>query len=112
MILITQASSEHSICFAIDDKDRLKSIEAVNTEFAMEQGLKALINPIKVDSDLCIVAVMGEQMKSVPGIAGKLFKALGKNGVNVIAIAQGSSELNISFVIHKSDEAKDAQCHP
>ncbi len=105
VILITQASSEHSICFAIDDKDRLKSIEAVNSEFAMEQA-EGLINPIKVDSDLCIVAVIGEQMKSVPGIAGKLFKALGKNGVNVIAIAQGSSELNISFVIHKSDEAK------
>ncbi|MEZ4910797.1 MAG: bifunctional aspartate kinase/homoserine dehydrogenase I [Saprospiraceae bacterium] len=105
VILITQASSEHSICIAIDEKDKVRAQEAVNHEFSSEIS-EGLINPSKIESNLTVIAVIGEQMKNVPGVAGKLFEALGKNGINVIAIAQGSSELNISFVIHASDEAK------
>ena len=105
VILITQASSEHSICIAIDEKDKSRAQDAVNLEFSSEIG-EGLINPSKVESNLSVMAVIGEQMKNVPGVAGKLFEALGKNGINVIAIAQGSSELNISFVIHTSDESK------
>lgn len=105
VILITQASSEHSISIAVSDKESNKAIEAIEDEFAKEIE-DGLIEPIKAQKDLCVVAVIGEQMKNVPGVAGRLFEGLGKNGINIIAIAQGSSELNISFVINKSDEAK------
>ncbi len=105
VILITQASSEHSISIAVSDKEAKSAIEAISEEFAKEIE-DALIEPIKAEKDLCVVAIIGEQMKNVPGVAGRLFEGLGKNGINIIAIAQGSSELNISFVINKSDEAK------
>jgi aspartokinase/homoserine dehydrogenase 1 len=105
VILITQASSEHSISIAVSDKEAKKAIEAMEEEFVKEIE-DGLIEPIKAQKDLCVVAVIGEQMKNVPGVAGRLFEGLGKNGINIIAIAQGSSELNISFVINKSDEAK------
>lgn len=105
VILITQASSEQSITFAIAQKDSEKAIKSINAEFAREQGL-GLIEPVRCDDERCIVAIVGEQMKHAPGIAGKLFDALGHNGVNVEAIAQGSSELNISFVIEQCDEIK------
>lgn len=105
VILITQASSEHSISIAVSDKEAKKAIEAMEDEFVKEIE-DGLIEPIKAQKDLCVVAVIGEQMKNVPGVAGRLFEGLGKNGINIIAIAQGSSELNISFVINKSDEAK------
>ncbi len=105
VILITQASSEHSISIAVSDKESKRAKEAIQNEFnkEIEDGL---IEPIRIETDLCVVAVIGEQMKNVPGVAGRLFEGLGKNGINVVAIAQGSSELNISFVINKSDEAK------
>ncbi len=105
IILITQGSSEHSITFAIDPKQTPKALETLNEEFIneMQQGL---INPVKVENDLCTVAVVGENMKAQPGVAGHMFNALGKNGVNIVAIAQGSSELNISTVIKREDEEK------
>lgn len=105
VILITQASSEHSISIAVSDKESKRAKEAIQDEFSKEIE-DGLIEPIRIESDLCVVAVIGEQMKNVPGVAGRLFEGLGKNGINVVAIAQGSSELNISFVINKSDEAK------
>ncbi|MFZ1750650.1 MAG: bifunctional aspartate kinase/homoserine dehydrogenase I [Saprospiraceae bacterium] len=105
VILITQASSEHSISLAVTGKESKKAIEAMAEEFAKEIE-DGLIEPIKAEKDLSVVAVIGEQMKNVPGVAGRLFEGLGKNGINIIAIAQGSSELNISFVINKQDEAK------
>ncbi|MFN4079798.1 MAG: bifunctional aspartate kinase/homoserine dehydrogenase I [Saprospiraceae bacterium] len=105
VILITQASSEQSISFAIAQSEREKAVKVINAEFAREQEL-GLIEPVRCDNQRCIVAVVGEQMKHAPGIAGKLFEALGRNGVNVEAIAQGSSELNISFVIEQRDEIK------
>jgi aspartokinase/homoserine dehydrogenase 1 len=105
VILITQASSEHSISFAINDKDSERAFEVIGLEFERELE-EGLIEPIKAQNDLCVVAIIGEQMKNVPGVAGRLFAGLGKNGINIIAIAQGSSELNISFVINKTDESK------
>jgi bifunctional aspartokinase / homoserine dehydrogenase 1 len=105
VILISQASSEHSICFAIDPKsaDRVTSI--------LEKGFKTEIQNgdvenIVVQDNLSIIAVVGEGMKSSSGTSGKLFSVLGKNGINVIATAQGSSELNISVVIKKKDISK------
>ncbi|MBK9151554.1 MAG: bifunctional aspartate kinase/homoserine dehydrogenase I [Saprospiraceae bacterium] len=105
VILITQASSEHSICFAVSDKEAQRAVEAVSEEFHKEIE-DMLIDPVKAESGLCVMAVIGEQMKNVPGVAGRLFESLGKNGINIIAIAQGSSELNISFVIDKAEESK------
>lgn len=105
IILITQASSEHSICIAIDSKDAAKAKKAIEEEFSLEI-LGRRIDEVVVQNDLSIIAIVGENMRRTPGIAGKLFQALAKNGVNVVAIAQGSSELNISAVISKSDETK------
>ncbi len=105
VILITQASSEHSISFAIADSDATRAKRLIEEEFQKEISVKN-IAPIGVDKNQVIIAVIGEKMKSVPGIAGKLFNSLGKNGINVAAIAQGSSELNISFVIKKDDQSK------
>ncbi|MFM2394704.1 MAG: hypothetical protein RLZZ546_2686, partial [Bacteroidota bacterium] len=105
VILISQASSEHSICFAVSDKDDHEAKYFIELEFGKEIEA-GLIDPIIIERNLSIIAVVGEGMRNVPGVAGKLFESLGRNGINIIAIAQGSSELNISFVIHKKDEAK------
>jgi aspartokinase/homoserine dehydrogenase 1 len=105
IILITQGSSEHAISFAIQPAMAQKARLAVEQEFKFELGA-GLIDPVKVEEDLAVVAVIGENMRYRPGIAGRLFQALGKNGVNVVAIAQGSSELNISVVIARQDESK------
>ena len=105
VILITQASSEHSISFAVADKDAVNAKIHIEEEFKKEIS-DSNIAPIQIDKDQVIIAVIGEKMRSVPGIAGKLFNSLGKNGINVAAIAQGSSELNISFVIDREDQSK------
>lgn len=102
VILITQASSEYSICFAIDPKDGVKAKEAIDEEFAPEIFSKK-IQPANVESNLSIVAIIGDNMRNTPGISGKMFAAMGKNGINIIAIAQGSSELNLSVVINEVD---------
>ncbi|MGF1639254.1 MAG: bifunctional aspartate kinase/homoserine dehydrogenase I [Cyclobacteriaceae bacterium] len=105
VILITQASSEHSICFAIEPKDATGATLAIEREFANEINI-GKIDPVQVETDLCIVAIIGENMRNTPGIAGKMFESLGKNGINVVAIAQGSSELNLSVVISEADHSK------
>jgi bifunctional aspartokinase / homoserine dehydrogenase 1 len=105
IVLITQASSEHSISISIAEKDAKKAEAAVNKEFEKEI-IEGIINPAIIQSGLSIMAVVGEKMKASKGVAGKLFESLGKNGINIVAIAQGSSELNISFVIDSKDEAK------
>ncbi|HOK00357.1 MAG TPA: bifunctional aspartate kinase/homoserine dehydrogenase I [Termitinemataceae bacterium] len=105
VILITQASSEYSICCAVLPKDAPEAAAAIKEEFESEIARSAIEPPV-IDRDLSIIAVVGSRMKSTPGIAGKVFHALGRNGVNVVAIAQGSSELNISAVISRQDEAK------
>lgn len=105
IILITQASSEYSISLAVESKDQQKAVSATEAEFSKEIGEGSVL-PVIAEPDLCVIAVIGEKMRHVPGISGKLFNALGKNGINVMAIAQGSSELNISFVVNKKDEVK------
>lgn len=105
VILITQSSSEHSICVAIDEANWLQAKNAVDEEFANEISLKKL-EPLQVEKDLAIVALVGDQMKNHPGISGRMFSALGRNGVNIRAIAQGSSERNISAVINTADVKK------
>ncbi|ASZ13605.1 bifunctional aspartate kinase/homoserine dehydrogenase I [Chitinophaga pendula] len=105
VILITQSSSEHSITVGIHEADMLKAKSAVDSEFAQEIQEKQ-IEPLIVERDLAIVAVVGDKMKNHHGTSGKLFAALGRNGVNVRAIAQGSTEKNISTVINKADVKK------
>jgi len=105
VILITQSSSEFSICFAVLPADISAAEEAIREEFFREIS-KGEIDPPHTEENLSIVAVVGVRMKSVPGISGKVFHALGRNGINVVAIAQGSSEINISAVISRPDEAK------
>ncbi|MBN2519172.1 MAG: bifunctional aspartate kinase/homoserine dehydrogenase I [Bacteroidales bacterium] len=105
IILITQASSEYSISFAIDPYDTKRAIEAIEEEFKLEITEKNAIK-INVEKELSIVAIVGEGMRHTPGISANLFQSLGRNGINVIGIAQGSSELNISVVIKKSSLKK------
>lgn len=105
VILITQASSEHSICFAIAPEDADTTRMVVEDEFVLEIASKK-INPLTIEENLSIVAIVGENMKNTPGIAGKLFGSLSKNGINIIAIAQGSSELNVSVIIKEVNLAK------
>ncbi len=102
VILITQASSEHSICLAVIPKDSELAKQAIEDEFKYEI-IQEQLNSVIVQKDLSVIAVVGEDMKNTPGIAGKVFQSLGKNGINIHAIAQGSSELNISLVIGKKD---------
>ncbi len=105
VILITQSSSEHSICVGIDTASATKAKQAVDAAFANEIALSK-VEPLQIESDLSIVALVGENMKSHPGISGRMFSAMGRNGVNVRAIAQGSSEKNISAVIATRDVRK------
>ncbi len=105
IILISQASSEHSICFAVAPGDAHRARALIEAEFELEIAANR-VNPPVLEENLSIIAIVGENMRHTPGIAGRLFQALGRNGINVIAIAQGSSELNISVVIQNVDEAK------
>lgn len=105
VIFITQASSEHSICIGILNSDAQIAKTAIDTVFELEINQQK-INPCTVETDLCIVALVGEQMKNHQGISGKMFSTLGKNNVNIRAIAQGASERNISVVINESDVKK------
>lgn len=105
IILITQASSEHSICIGVMEADALRAKTAIETEFAYELSLHK-IDPVIVETSLAIIALVGESMKSHQGISGKMFSTLGKNNVNIRAIAQGASEKNISAVIAEKDVKK------
>ncbi|MGN5955023.1 bifunctional aspartate kinase/homoserine dehydrogenase I [Sphingobacterium lactis] len=105
VILITQSSSEHSITFAVNPNDAHKAVQLINTEFELELLANKLSVPV-IEEDLGILAIVGENMKRTPGMSGRLFHALGRNGINVRAIAQGSSEFNISVIINKEDLAK------
>jgi len=105
VVLITQASSEHSICVGIAAEDTSAAVALVNEafEFEMSQGkIKAVI----AENDLAIIALVGDQMKKHQGLSGKMFATLGKNNVNIRAIAQGASERNISAVVEKADVKK------
>lgn len=105
VILISQASSEHSICFAIESAKANQAKKAIEKEFQYEIRSREM-DEVKVETSLSIVAIVGENMKHNPGTSGRMFSALGRSGININAIAQGSSELNISAVIHEQDIAK------
>ncbi len=106
IVLITQASSEYSITFAVSPADSIAACEALNNEFRIEIDNNSELK-ILVEKNLSIIAIVGERMKNTPGISATLFRSLGRNGINVIATAQGSSELNISVVI-KNESLKKA----
>ena len=98
VFMVSQASSENSTSVGVRDEDAAEAIEVLNNEFAKEIATGAMY-PMHVESGLATVAIVGENMKHTPGIAGKLFGALGRSGISVIACAQGASETNISFVV-------------
>jgi aspartate kinase len=100
VLLISQSSSQNDICFIVSTADAQRTVEALRKEFAQDLAHHK-VEHITVDSNIAIVAVVGENMRGTPGIAGKTFNALGRDNVNLIAIAQGSSESNISFVIEE-----------
>ena len=105
VVMITQASSEHSICLGIDASAADFAKQTIDEEFALDIETNK-INPIRLEKDLSIVALVGENMKNHQGISGNMFRALGNNNVNVKAIAQGASEKNITAVINSSDIKK------
>ncbi|MDO5489683.1 MAG: bifunctional aspartate kinase/homoserine dehydrogenase I [Bacteroidaceae bacterium] len=98
VFMVSQASSENSTSIGVRDVDAAEACRVLNVEFAKEIGQGSMY-PIQAESGLATVAVVGENMKHTPGIAGKLFGTLGRNGISVIACAQGASETNISFVV-------------
>jgi len=105
VFIVSQASSENSSTIGMKNEDAEHAVEVLKAEFRNEMAMGE-ITSITAEHDLATVAVVGENMKSTPGIAGKLFNILGRNGINVIACAQGASETNISFVISKESLRK------
>lgn len=105
VIMITQASSEHSICIAVRNYNDAEAKLVIDTEFAFEISLNKVAHA-KVENDLVNIAIVGDNMKSHQGISGKMFSSLGANNVNIRAIAQGASERNISIMINKKDTQK------
>ena len=105
VVLITQASSEHSICIAVKADEAEKAKEALDEAFEAEISFKK-IKPVEIEDNVSIIALVGDRMKSHHGLSGKMFSALGNNNINIRAIAQGSSERNISAVISKKDVTK------
>jgi aspartokinase/homoserine dehydrogenase 1 len=105
VIFITQASSEHSICIGILNSDAENAEIAINKAFEIEITQNK-VEPCIVEKNLCIIALVGENMKNHQGLSGRMFSTLGKNNVNIRAIAQGASERNISVVINERDVKK------
>lgn len=105
VFIVSQASSENSTSIGVRSQDAALSQKVLNKEFAHEIAMGS-INEIIVEYDLATIAIVGQNMKHVPGIAGKFFGALGRNGISVIALAQGAGETNISCVISRSDLKK------
>jgi bifunctional aspartokinase / homoserine dehydrogenase 1 len=98
VLLISQSSSQNDICFIVAKAHAQETLEALRREFAQDLAHE-VVEHITLDPDIAIVAVVGENMRGTPGVAGRTFHCLGREGVNIIAIAQGSSETNISFVV-------------
>ena len=98
VLLISQSSSQNDICFIVAKAHAQGTLEALRREFAQDLAHQ-VVEHITMDANIAIVAVVGENMRGTPGVAGRTFHALGREGVNIIAIAQGSSETNISFVV-------------
>ena len=103
IMMISQASSEHSICLVFHETESKAVVNSLHRELALELETKRVEN-FELKKDLVMIAIIGENMRGTPGISGKLFSALGREEINVFAIAQGSSERNISFIISKKDE--------
>lgn len=109
VIMITQASSEHSICIGLRSEDAQRAKEIIDEEFAFEISLNKVDHAL-VENDMVNVAMVGDDMKNHQGISGKMFSTLGMNNVNIRAIAQGASERNISIIITKKDTHKALNC--
>ena len=109
VIMITQASSEHSICIGLRSEDAQRAKEIIDEEFAFEISLNK-VDPALLENDMVNVAMVGDDMKNHQGISGKMFSTLGMNNVNIRAIAQGASERNISIIIAKKDTHKALNC--
>ena len=105
IIMITQASSEHSICIAVKLQDADQAKKVIDENFAFEISLQR-VEPAKIERDLTNIAIVGDKMKEHQGISGKLFSSLGTNNINIRAIAQGASERNISILIDKKNTQK------
>ncbi|CAM1355771.1 bifunctional aspartate kinase/homoserine dehydrogenase I [Tenacibaculum halocynthiae] len=105
IVLITQASSEHSICVGIYDEDAERASQAINNAFEIEIERRK-VKPVIIEQGLAILALVGDNMKNHQGLSGQMFSALGKNNVNIRAIAQGASQKNISAVIDSNDAKK------
>ena len=105
VILITQSSSEHSICVGVNSADAVKAKKIVDSAFEYEIKTEK-VEPLRVEENLSIIALVGDRMRHHPGIAGRMFHSLGRNGINIRAIAQGSSERNISAVVAHNDIKK------
>ncbi|TAK66090.1 MAG: bifunctional aspartate kinase/homoserine dehydrogenase I [Bacteroidetes bacterium] len=104
VILISQASSEHTICFAVKTQDVVRARKAIQQEFTYE--LSAGVTAVDERPAQTIIAIVGEGMKGIPGVSGKVFQSLGLNNINISAIAQGSSERNISFVTDSQNKTR------
>jgi bifunctional aspartokinase / homoserine dehydrogenase 1 len=103
VFMISHASSGHDLCFVVEKKAAEQVVGALHKEFARELE-RSDIDSIKLDPDIVTIAVVGAGMRGSPGVSGRLFSALGRKGINVVAIAQGSSELNISLIVAAEDE--------
>ena len=101
VLLISQSSSENDICFIVRSTDAARTMKALQNAFASDL-VHHDVEHITVDSEIAIIAVVGDRMRGTPGIAGRTFSALGRKAINIIAIAQGSSEYNVSFVVETS----------
>ncbi len=108
VMMISQASSEHNVCFAVPKKDCHTGVKVLRDEFSIDIA-KKIIDDVSVQEPVSIVAVVGEGMIGTKGVAGKTFSAVANADVNIIAIAQGSSELNISFIVSQTEAKKAVQ---
>ena len=100
VLLISQSSSQNDICFIVSAGDAKRTVDALRQEFSQDLAHEN-VEHITLDPEIAIVAVVGENMRGIPGVAGRTFSALGRDNINIIAIAQGSSESNISFVVER-----------
>ena len=105
VIMITQASSEHSICIGVKEEEALAAKKVIDEKFAFEISINK-VAPAIIEKNMVNIAVVGEKMKDHQGISGKLFSSLGANNINIRAIAQGASERNISIIIDKKNVTK------
>ena len=105
VIMITQASSEHSICIGVKENEAMIAKKVIDEKFAFEISINK-VSPAQIEKDMVNIAVVGEKMKDHQGISGKLFSSLGANNINIRAIAQGASERNISIIIDKKNVSK------